>query len=557
MRNLNTLADGSFDVIVVGAGITGAFAAWDLALRGLSVALLERSDFGAATSAHSLKFVHGGIRYLQHLDIRRVRESSRERATLLRIAPHLVRAMPVVVPCYGHGMKGPEVFRAAFQVLGVIAPDRNAALPDPARRMPKGRILSRAECLRRYPDLESAGLTGGAEYYDGHIYNPPRLIYNIVKSASRAGALAANYCEVTGLLQENRHVIGVTAVDRETGAKIHVHSKVILNCAGPFAEQLNLDMGVVADRQIPLSRDMAVVVTRNLTGDTALAVQTRYRDPDALLSRGNRHLFMVPWREYTLIGVNSKVYTGNPYALDITEVEVQGFLDEINEVRPAARLGLQDVGVVNYGLLPFGENIEGAKHLSFGKRSPLVDHGARAGPNGLITAMSVRLTMGRAIAEAAVDLAFRKLDVPNPPVCTTMETPIAGGNIDSLSSVIDEVKARLPAGVDLALAESLARNHGSEVPRVLELIEADSDLEIPLAGSTVLGAEVVKAVRDEQVLHLADVVLRRTDLGTGERPRPEALDRCARLMAVELGWNDARLALEVEQVMSQYPGYTA
>lgn len=554
MRDISELDKRAFDVIVIGGGITGAFAAWDAALRGLKVALLEGDDFGGATSAHSLKFAHGGIRYLQHLDIPRLRESCRERSALLRIAPHLVSPMPVVVPCYGHGMAGTEAFRAALLVLRLLTWDRNRGIPDPARHIPGGRILSVAECRERYPDMYRPELTGAAEFCDGHIYNPTRLVYAIMASARATGATTMNYCEVTRLQTESNRVTGVVARDRVTDAEIRIGGRVVLNCAGPFAEQLLVRASTGHRRSVPLSRDMAVVIPRRLVGDRALAVQTRYRDPDAVLTRGNRHLFMVPWRDYTLIGVNSRMFEDDPYSVDVTEAEVQGFVDEINEARPSLGLNLSDVTVVNYGLLPFGENAEGAANLSFGKRSPLMDHGARGGPEGLITAMSVRLTMGRTIAEDAVDLALQKLGIRSTGA-RTQTTPVAGGDIGNFQEFVGALRGRLPGALSAAHADALARNHGTGVSRVLDLIREQPGLGVPLPDSTVLEAEVIKAVRDEQVVHLSDVVLRRTDLGTGECPSPSALQRCAELVGNELKWDSVRRQSELASVLEYYPGW--
>ena len=165
---------------------------------------------------------------------------------------------------------------------------------------------------------------------------------------------------------------------------------------------------------------MAVVVKRKLLPDMGLGIQTRYKDPDAWLSRGNRHLFMAPWRNYTLIGVNSKVYDGDPYKLAVSEAEIQGFVDEIREAAPGLGVTRDDVAVVNAGLLPFGENQPGQKDLSFGKRSVLIDHAARDGLSGLITGMTVRWTMGRLLGEKAVDLVCEKLHIAARP-CQTAD----------------------------------------------------------------------------------------------------------------------------------------
>ncbi|MEO7985414.1 MAG: FAD-dependent oxidoreductase, partial [Gemmatimonadales bacterium] len=226
---LSALANSEFDMVVVGGGIGGAAVAWDAALRGLSVALVERADFGGATSAESLKVVHGGIRYLQHLDAARVRESSRERSALVRIAPHLVHPLPYVIPTYGYGARSRWLLGAGFGLLSALTADRNRGIADSARRLPGPRLVSRREALGWFPDLESNGLTGAGVFWDGQLYNPPRLVWAFIRSAVRAGAVAVNECEVTALLRLNGRVAGVRVEDRLGGASFDVRARVVVN----------------------------------------------------------------------------------------------------------------------------------------------------------------------------------------------------------------------------------------------------------------------------------------------------------------------------------------
>jgi glycerol-3-phosphate dehydrogenase len=552
-RDLGRLADSSFDVLVIGGGIAGACTAWDAALRGLRVALVERGDFGGATSAHSLKVAHGGIRYLQHVDLVRLRQSCRERSTFLRIAPHLVRPMPFYVPTAGHGLSGKEAFRAALLALGVFTADRNRGLRDPDRRIPVGGIVSREALLERFPDLASRETSGAGVFWDGQFLNPPRLIFSIVRSALEAGARAANYCEVVGLVTDAREVRGVEVVDRFSGERFQIRARTVINAAGPFAEELLVRFGLAAGTRTPLSRDLAVVVPRDLVGGAGLALQTRHRDPDAILSRGNRHLFMVPWRHYTLIGVHSRIWNGPPSGLRVSEAEVQTFLDEIREARPGMALALDDVSFVHAGLLPAGEGEGLDSNVSFGKRSVLVDHARHGGPGGLVTIMSVRLTMGRAVAEAAVDLAFRRLGV-EPPRCRTAQTPVHGGGIERIASFVEEAIAARPRGIRPESARHLAESFGTAWRSVLASA-AGSDPGATVGSSAVLAAEVRHAVEHELAVTLADVILRRTDLGTGEYPGDDVVEDCAVILAGMLGWDARRLRSEIDAVREAYPAW--
>jgi glycerol-3-phosphate dehydrogenase len=415
-RNVTALAGQEFDIVVVGGGVTGAAIAWDAAQRGLSVALVERDDFGAATSANSLKVIHGGIRYLQHLDIPRVRESCRERSAWLRIAPHLTRPVPVLVPTFGHGMRGPEALGAAFTLLQALTFDRNRGLPNPERRIPRARLLSRRQALERCPEIEGPGLNGAGLFWDGQLINPTRLVWELVRTAGRAGAEAANHCEVRGFLRRGGRVEGVTVYDQVGNTTFDVRGRVVVNAAGPFAEQLYVRDGIRPSRHVPLSRDMALVIRRPLIRGQALAIQTGYRDPDAFLSRGARHLFIMPWRDVTLIGVNSMVYPGDPYALTSTEAEVDEFVREIDQAVPAWRLTSSDVAMVYAGLLPIGSGTLRHANVSFGKRPYLADNVRTDGLEGLITAIANRYTIARGLGERSRSSAARR-PPPGPRRC--------------------------------------------------------------------------------------------------------------------------------------------
>src|SRR5262245_8791746 len=182
-RNLSELASRDYDLVVVGGGIFGVCAAWDAALRGLSVALLEASDFAHGASANCFKMIHGGIRYLQHADLIRMRQSTAERSSFLRIAPHLAAPLPILIPTYGHGMKGKEILATGMKVYDVLTADRNRGIADPTRHIPPTHTLSAARVRELHPYLDRPDLTGGAVFHDGQMYSPARLALAFLLSA--------------------------------------------------------------------------------------------------------------------------------------------------------------------------------------------------------------------------------------------------------------------------------------------------------------------------------------------------------------------------------------
>ena len=255
-RNLSALMDKEYDLIVIGGGAFGACTAWDAALRGLSVALVERGDFCHATSANCFKIVHGGIRYLQHGDLVRLRQSSRERNILLRIAPHLVEPLPIVLPTYGHGMQGKELLNIALKGYDFLTFDRNRGIGDPDRRIPNGRVLTRDETLQLFPDLDRNGLTGAGIIYDGHMYSPPRLTLGVLKSAEEAGAVLVNYVEATEFIQTEKGICGIKARDMLSQQMFEARAKMVVNAAGPWAEELlKRSIGINVTPPSTFSRD--------------------------------------------------------------------------------------------------------------------------------------------------------------------------------------------------------------------------------------------------------------------------------------------------------------
>jgi glycerol-3-phosphate dehydrogenase len=555
-RNVSALAEKEYDLIIVGGGIFGICAAWDATLRGLSVALIERGDFAHATSANHFKLVHGGMRYLQHADLYRVRESSLERNILLRIAPHLVHPLPFVIPTYGHGMQGKEVLATGLFLYDLVTFDRNQGIEDPQRRIPRGRLISRQECLQMFPHLEQKGLTGAAIFYECQMYNPTRLSLSFLRSAVKAGTEAVNYMQATDFIKERDRVIGVRAQDTLTGDKLEIRGRVVINAAGPWAHQLlRRSMGTGLNSKPSFSRDALFAVGRQLLSEKyALGVQAETRDADAIVSRGHRHLFLIPWRDYTLVGVWHVVHNGGADEFIVTEQELQKFLDEINEAYPSLDLTLKDISIWNAGLILFGNNNSEEIDHSFGKRSIIIDHAKDDQVEGLVTLIGVRYTTARGTAERAVDLVFNKLG-KKPPKSATPVTPIYGGQIACFDQYLHQATAQRPRTLSTEVIPSLIHNYGSAYRNVLKYIDEDATWSQTLGTSKVIKAEVVHAVREEMAQKLGDVVFRRTDLGTGGHPGETALQACADLMALELTWDKCRVEKELDEVRAVFPKF--
>jgi glycerol-3-phosphate dehydrogenase len=543
-RDLAALSNEQFDIVIVGGGAFGAAAAWDATLRGLKVALIERSDFGGGASAECFKMVHGGIRYLQHADIPRLRFSSSERAAFLRIAPHLVKPLPIVIPTYGYGRNGKQFLGTGMYVYDLLTLGRNRGIADRSRHILITRLLSRHEILDQFPELDPKSLTGGAIFDDGQMYNAARLVLAFVKSATERGAHAANYLEASGFLWEGNRVCGVKARDRLGNNDIEIRSRLVLNAAGPWAEYMFDDRTRFGTHQRGhFSRDAYFIVNRPPKSDKALAVPGQSRDSDAVVSRAARHLFVVPWRNYTMIGVWHKLFAGRPDTALIEDFELDDWIKEINLSFPALQLSRNEVVYANCGLVPFGDESSGQKELSFGKETRFFDHRKANGIEGLVTVIGIRYTTARGDSAKALDLLLQQL--PNASgKAATDSTPLAGGDIADFNALRASASRQINGALSATSLESLLRNHGTQFSQVIKTASVDNGNEV-LGESGTIGAEVTHAVNDEMAVRLQDVILRRTDLGSGSHPGLAALDNAATRMQRLLGWSGERRSEEV------------
>jgi glycerol-3-phosphate dehydrogenase len=537
-RKLDTLGEGEFDLAIIGGGAFGAAAAWNAAARGLRTVLIERNDFGGGASAECFKMVHGGIRYLQHMNVSRLRASCRERSALLRIAPHLVKPLPIVIPTYGRGRKGKMVLGAGMRLYDALTLGRNAGIADPQRRIQSSRFLARSELLEVFPDLEAPGLTGGAVFEDGQMYSPPRLVLAFLKSAVHAGLVACNYVEATGFMWQGNRVCGVQARDRIGGGKLDIRARLVLNAAGPGSEYLlEGDARFGQWKRGNFSRDACFIVRREPRSQYALAVPGLTRDLNAVISRSARHMFLVPWRQFTLVGVWHRLFAQHPDMAQVEEAELEAWIREMNACLPALRLTRDDVVYANCGLVPFGAGTRGEQELSFGKESRFIDHAKTHGVPGLVSLIGIRFTTARADAGHALELLLRQM--PNaPPAPDTERTPLIGGDIADFEALRSQAQRHRPANVPADALDALLRNHGTEHRAVLELASSDPADSRIVPGSKTLAAEITYAVRTEMAVRLEDVVMRRTDLASACHPGRAALEFVAARMQTLLGWRD-------------------
>jgi glycerol-3-phosphate dehydrogenase len=475
--------------------------AWDAALRGLSVALVERDDFASQTSANSLKVVHGGLRYLQRLDVPRLRASVRERSFWLRSAPHLVEPLPIVVPLYGGGAPLRALMRAGLLVNDGIGFDRNRGLCE-ERRLPPGRVVSRAECLDLAPVLDGRGLSGGVLFHDAQMYSAERLVLAVVRAACEAGAVVANHVEAAGPAIAAGGGVRLGAHDRLRGEGFDLRARLVVNATGPGTARLVQTLLGATPTALPAYSEAVNFVLPGREQRAAVA----FRD------RGRRGpvLFAVPWRGETLIGTGHYPHRGPTSPFTLAPEAAERFLAEVNRSWPGDPIRTDEIRLTHGGLLPAAATTRGGVRLL--TRHRIADH-AREGAPFLISGLSVKFTTARRVAQELVDMTFRKLG-QSPPPCRTLSARLPGAFSGTLAELRREAEARSAGTIPADVLDHLVRSYGAEYHEVLAWRERVAAWDERLAPEApVIAAQMHHATAAEMACRSEDLLCRRTELG--------------------------------------------
>ncbi len=522
---LDAMAGDPVDVLVIGGGITGAGIARDAAMRGLRVALVEKNDVAGGTSSHSSRLIHGGLRYLEHYDFGLVFEASRERRVLLRIAPHLVRPLPFLFPCYRGSRVPAWKLRAGMWLYDLLAAFRNVKV----HRWLRPRDVRRVE-----PGLRDRDLQGAALYYDAQT-DDARLALATMRSAAQSGARIASYAEATALLKPGGRIGGAVVRDALTGRTLHVRATLVVNATGPWVDALRRLDEPRAAGLLQLSKGAHVAVPRARVGNANAITLTSPLD--------GRVMFVLPWGDLSYIGTTETDATGPPDATYASAGDVVYLLRSANALFPNARLAPQDVRSTWAGLRPL---LAPGKDLSASQVSR--EHRVVESASGLITIAGGKLTTYRVMARDVADRVAQRLRAldgrPLPPRARTDELALPGGETADLEGLMKTAKQR---GVPDATARHLVAKYGSESAAVLNLVDRDRALGAAiLPGRPEIWAEVSHAVEREMALRLTDVLIRRLHLfyEAPGQAAAAAVSVSERLAAL-LGWDAARRAQEV------------
>jgi glycerol-3-phosphate dehydrogenase len=514
----------SFDLVVIGGGITGAGVALDAASRGYSVALVERSDYASGTSSRSSKLVHGGLRYLQNFDLGLVREALLERQLLVHLAPHLVRPLPLLVPAF-EGKRVDRVMGAGLNLYDVMAMRRGRG--DEAWSPERHRIIDADETKELLPALAPRDPTSAYLFYDCQT-DDVRLVLTVLGEAERFGAVCANRCEVTGLVEREGRAAGVIVRDLVSGSEVELQADNVVNATGVWADRIRPDE-LYAEEEMPRIRPSRGTHVTVSSDDLTVVAGATVPTPDG------RFIFVLPWLGRTLVGTTDNDYEGPLEHVPPSLEDVDYLLSSCNEFF-GTELGPEDLTGAYAGVRPLISTGDPKKSVDISRKAELYETSS-----GLVTITGGKLTTWRRMAKMAVDRIVEREGRDAP--CRTDEIPL-GMPVDA---------AELPAEhADEQVREHLASRYGFAAREVLDLVAERPELgrrfgpELPD-----IVAEAVFAVRREQAATIGDVLLRRTRLGVLDAPNLEQGTILpavvANEMAAELGWDELRWQAEIDR----------
>lgn len=488
-RDPSSAAAREFDLIVIGGGIHGVMLSLEASVRGVRTLLLEKEDFGRHTSFNSLRIIHGGLRYLQRLDIIRFRESVAERTWFLKYFPHLVKPLPCLMPLYGEGLRRPITLRVALMMNHGLSLHRNRGVPS-ENFLPSGGVVNSEATEKIFPRVPTGNLKGGAVWFDAVMPQSQRLLIEILKYACRAGATALNYLEVTRLRQWKGKVTGVAAVDWESGRHYDFHAKAVVNAAGPWCRLLAQEFHQDAPSLFRPSLAWNILLDQRPLSDFALAVTS---------PAGARHTyFLIPWKGKLLVGTGHAPLPdeGND-APELSAEQLERFLEDLNLAVPGLNAAAQNIDHIFSGFLPVRKT--GSTHLT--SRGVILHHGDVGGAKGFYSMSGIKFTTARRMAQ-------------------NMMNRISPGR-----SSRNGKRPRHPA------AE--LRLHGASA--------APTTLALTRETDPIWQATVGKIVKEEAVQHLDDLIFRRTDLWED----PFRAMEVAPTLADWFDWNESRRQREM------------
>lgn len=534
-RIKNKIKNTKLDVIIIGGGITGATILWDATLRGLNCILFEKNDYASGTTQATSKLIHGGLRYLKNMEFSMVRESLLERRILANISPHSVRPMGFLLPVYNY-FKDRVVFGTGLTLYDILSYDRNKGIMEDLQ-VPSHRFLNVNETVLTEPNLLRDKLKGALLYYDYANINPERHTTEFILSAKKQGANAFNYAEVSSITKAEEGY-NVKVKDKITNESIEVQAKVVVNSTGPWSDQIE-EMLISKKKQNIVRSKGIHIITRKIVNEKSVA----------LIKPDKTHMFIIPWRNKTIIGTTDTIFKDEPDKLKITKDDILKLIESTNQLYHSGKLTLQDVDFFYGGLRPLvGDSNEDSTY-NLSRKNEILQH-TEEGLPGFFTALGGKYTTSRGLSEKLVD-EIVKVVPGNFKSCQTTSKTIQGGNFSNPVSLEQEMQKKFP-DIRGEKIQILCRRYGTIAENILALSEKKYKIKELQLSEKYYPEEIEYICQNEDIFYLSDLYFRRSGIGTMGLPEESVNQNIAKIAASILDWKEDRIKEEIESVKERY-----
>ncbi|MBN1253465.1 MAG: glycerol-3-phosphate dehydrogenase/oxidase [Bacteroidales bacterium] len=528
-----------FDIIVVGGGITGAAVAYAASSRGMKVALLEKADFGGATSAATSKLIHGGLRYLANMEFGLVRESLIERRILGNIAPNFVYPIPFMIPSYRKYRGGMWMIMAGMFLYDMLSFDKKNTW-DKSKELPNHQSYRRKKTLRLEPNVKKKKLTGSTIFYDYQSIFPERLTLSFVKSAIDYGAEVSNYSKVTSFKYSDDKITGVIVQDLINNKEVEVNAPLIINCGGTWADMILEMASGKKEFNYKVKRSEGIhIITKKMNNEHVIS----------LVKDNSKHFMIMPWRNHSIIGTTDKEYFGNPDDYKVSKESIMEVIEEVNEYYGADELKYEDIQFAYGGLRPLvDDQTEGSYESS---RKYEVYDNEKDGIKGLITVEGGKYTTSRNLASTVLEVVQKKLGLELKD-SITYNNYLSGSEIKDMEQFMIKLHKKYSESFEKNTIEYIGRNYGTESKYIFDIALSDSKLSEVLNADGEILAEVSYAIKHEMAKTLKDIFLRRTGLGTLGNPGDELIEKVSNLAGKMLNWDENRKQKEKTELKKAF-----
>ncbi len=526
-REIKKLKNKKFDLLVVGAGIYGAWTACDAALRGLRVALIDKGDFASGTSSASTKLIHGGLRYLEQMRFDLVKKSLEERKILSQLAPHMVIPMNFFIPHYKHDKLGPAMLKTGLWMYDLLA--------GKGQPVSRHNSFTRDEIYAKYSFLKTEGLKSGSSYGDCQM-DDARFTLEVIDRAHMSGAILANYVSAQEYITENGTIAGACVKDGLTSEEFTIKAAKIVNATGPWKNLV--ENHHFLKNYMRFSKGVHLCMPQLPTKDSLLL----------MTENDDRIFFLVPWYGKTLVGTTDSNYTDDPDKIAVEDSDIDYLLQETNRY-------FKDIKWDRSSIISKFAGLRALKNEPGKPPSQVTREWTMFEPKpNLFISVGGKFTSARVDAANIVNQVMKSsnMNIPKTPPTATLPLPSSPGSefAQWKKSAINE---NINAGLDKEVASCLIFRYGTKIKQIRELIEQDASLAQRIAPDLPFSkAEIIYCAKNEMVMTLEDLIRRRIPITILSSPNRKTISKIAQLAAKITGWDKSKTESQINAAMANW-----